>query len=56
MATYQETNDLLNESLLTPEEAVEKHEQLLDHSRLKKAGALKKIAKKIRAKPPAGEV
>lgn len=52
---YQETNNTLNELTLTAEEVVEQRDQQVERARLKKSGALKKIAKKILTKP-AGEV
>ena len=47
----QEINDLLNE--VTPEEMIARKEAALEREQLQKSGVIKKIADKIRQKPPA---
>lgn len=47
---YQETNNSLADLTLTPEELTARKAGLLERAQLRKSGALKEIAKKIKAK------
>jgi hypothetical protein len=48
---YAETNDIINEALITPEEQAERNQGLLNRQRLREAGELKRAAERIRRKP-----
>ena len=44
---YQETNEILNEEHMTAEDRIAQKAALLERDRLKRSGAMKKIAQKI---------
>ncbi len=48
---YQETNNLLNEQHLTPEEIAAYRDAQLEHRALRDSGALKRAADRVRSKP-----